>query len=465
MAEKPKRSRVTVTVAEPERSRSPLAPPVGMRDLLPPEAAERRALVRRLVERFGRHGYSLVTTPPFEHADVFERAEGTFDPRDHLRFVDADTGDVALLRPDITPQIARVVATRLGDRPPPIRLAYDGHVVRRRRGRARRQRQIGQCGIECIGVPGTEGDVEVIALLAHALDDAGLEAYAIELALVPLVRSELARVPVDRRGDATEALARKDRASLATTLRSAPARTRETLAAACELVGDVAVLRDAERVFGAPGASALLASLTALATRLERMGLGPRLLFDLGEVRGFGYYTGPSFSVLAPGPGEPIGGGGRYDGLLAAFGRDLPGAGFALDIDHLGWALRAAGHVTPAGELPLLALAGAPDDETLALLRASGVAVATIGGLDDGAAVAWADAWGARFVGRATGARFVATDRAGGAEARFSGSTSEGARWLGARRLPAASKAQKKRTKAARPSATRNSLGVERGSA
>ena len=131
-----------------------LAPPAGMRDLLPPEAAERRALVRRISERFTSFGYALVTTPPFEHAEVIERAEGSFDPRDHLRFVDADTGEVALLRPDITPQIARVVATRLGDRPPPYRLAYEGHVVRRRRGRARRQRQIAQVGLECIGVAG-----------------------------------------------------------------------------------------------------------------------------------------------------------------------------------------------------------------------------------------------------------------------------------------------------------------------
>ena len=134
-----------------------------MRDLLPEEAAARRTLARQVIEVVARHGYALVTLPVFEFAEVLERGLGTLDPADVLRFVEPESGEVAALRPDMTPQIARVIATRLRDRPPPVRLAYEGTVVRRRSGRARKHRQIPQVGVELAGVAGPEGDVELLS--------------------------------------------------------------------------------------------------------------------------------------------------------------------------------------------------------------------------------------------------------------------------------------------------------------
>ena len=104
------------------------------------------------METFDLYGYQRVTTPPVEYAEVIERGLGTVDRRDLVRFIEPDSGEVALLRPDVPPQIARIVATRLQDRPAPWRLCYEGTIVRRRRGRARKQRQVLQCGIECIGL-------------------------------------------------------------------------------------------------------------------------------------------------------------------------------------------------------------------------------------------------------------------------------------------------------------------------
>src|SRR5215472_17690716 len=110
--------------------------PSGMRDLLPEEAAARRSLSRSILDSFALHGYSIVTPPVFEFAEVLERGLGTLDPADVLRFVEPESGEVAALRPDMTPQIARLIATRLRDRPPPMRIAYEGTVLRRRSGRA-----------------------------------------------------------------------------------------------------------------------------------------------------------------------------------------------------------------------------------------------------------------------------------------------------------------------------------------
>jgi ATP phosphoribosyltransferase regulatory subunit len=139
-----------------------------MRDLVPPEAGRRRALARVLEGTFASFGYAPVATPPFELESVIARAIEGIDQRELLRFVDAESSEVVVLRPDITPQIARIVASSLSHRPAPYRLSYEGTVFRRRRGRARKQKQVWQSGVELIGLPGPDADVEVLEVAARA---------------------------------------------------------------------------------------------------------------------------------------------------------------------------------------------------------------------------------------------------------------------------------------------------------
>lgn len=376
----------------------PLAPPSGMRDLLPPEAAARAWLTGRLTRRFEAWGYERVTTPPFEHAEVIERGLETVDRRDLLRFVEPESGEVALLRPDITPQIARIVATRLSERPPPFRLCYAGSLIRQRRGRARKQRQIAQTGVELIGDASPDADAEVVALAAHALETVGLEDFRIELHLVGTIRDALREVPDAARPDAELALVRKDAADLARVLdASEVARaTRRRLLGAIELYGDASVLREATRVFG-PSARPALRGLAAVIERLEQRGLGSKLALDLGEVRDASYYTGVSFTLLAHGPGEPLGSGGRYDGLLGRFGAPAPATGFGLDLSNVEWALRMAGR-TPVPPRPVrFVVAGASAAErerVTSALREAGLTAAGLGVRSLSRALDYARAWG-----------------------------------------------------------------------
>src|SRR5579863_2867310 len=182
--------------------------PAGMRDLLPEEAAARRALARKVLDRFEVFGFSLVTPPVFEFADVLERGLGTLAPADVLRFVEPESGEVAALRPDMTPQIARIVATRLRGRPPPFRLCYEGTVLRRRSGRARKHRQIPQVGVELAGLAGPEGDLELLSLAAAALRATGLEQFTIDIGDAGIVRSLLAGLAPEDQSRLTGALAR-----------------------------------------------------------------------------------------------------------------------------------------------------------------------------------------------------------------------------------------------------------------
>jgi ATP phosphoribosyltransferase regulatory subunit len=366
-----------------------------MRDLLPDEAANRKALSRTVLGRFALFGYRLVTPPAFELANVVERGLGAAAAADVLRFIEPESGDVAVLRPDMTPQIARIVATRMRDHAPPFRLAYEGTVVRRRSGRAKKHRQIPQVGVELCGVADDSADLELLQLAADALRAAGLARFTIDVSDAAIVRELLAGVHPDRAADVTLALAKKDEAMLAERTKGLPQAA--ALLALPRLNGGRDALEEALAVLGASGnlkAQAAGRRLLALFDAAAKRGLAPFLTADVGEVRGFAYYTGTTFSIYADGPGEPIGGGGRYDELLSRFGAPMAAIGFGLDLDALAWALRTAG----AAELPRegVVYVGSADDARVAALRARGIPAVAVAYHD--AALAHARSWGFALV-------------------------------------------------------------------
>ena len=375
--------------------------PAGMRDLLPEEAAARRALARKMLDRFALHGYALVTLPVFEFAEVLERGLGNLDPADVLRFVEPESGEVAALRPDMTPQIARVIATRLRDRPAPYRLSYEGTVLRRRSGRARKHRQIPQVGVELAGVAGPEGDLELLALAADALRAIGLEHFTIDVGDAGVVRALLAPFPAQRQGQLSEALARKDDAAI----------DDDLLRGLLTYCGGRDLLAQGVRGLKGTPAEVPAARLLALFDAAVARGLGPHLVADLGEVRGFAYYTGTIFHAYAAGTGDAVVSGGRYDELLGRFGRDLPAAGFAIDLDRAAEALVGAGAVQ--ARYVRIVVVG-PEDSVLASdLRVLGFPVVAIG--DRAAAIGWARAWGFSHLVKTRGVTQEWTDVQSGA--------------------------------------------------
>lgn len=374
-----------------------LTPLTGMRDLLPPESHARRRVSEQLQGVFESYGYDLVTTPLFERVEVFERGL-TLDPRDLLRFVEPDGGEVAALRPDMTPQIARVIATRLTDFPPPYRLRYEGTVIRRRRGRARRQRQIAQVGVELVGVSSAEADIEVIRLIAEAVTATGLREFRIELSELGVARSLLRDQSPELVALAAESLSRKDEAQLDKVLADAgvPEAARSRISALAHLHGGLEVLDVAEEIVRGTDAAQHVASLREVARGLVALGLGPHLGVDLGELRNEAYYTGVSFTLFAKGPGQAIASGGRYDQLLAQYGAPQPATGAGIDVENLLSALDSAGLPWRQRDAVRVVVAGSDDAavETLARsVRTAGVAAATL--LHTGAreARAYARAW------------------------------------------------------------------------
>lgn len=359
-----------------------------MRDFLPPDARRLGELARTLLGSFELYGYELVTLPVFEYESVLERGLGALDPDEVLRFVEPETGEVVALRPDMTPQMARVVSTRLSQVTPPIRLSYQGSVLRRRRERARRHRQIFQAGIELIGLDGPSGDLEALEVACAAARSVGLDDFVLDLGHASIPFALLDGVEPTRQRAAVEALHLKDRAELERAARAAGLGQREqtALLALGELHGGREILKEAAGVLAGTRAEPGLQELSRVVLEVEARGLAPSLVVDLGETRNFAYYTGTTFQLHAHGPGVPIASGGRYDGLLGGFGRPLPAFGFAFGLDDLVWALGSAslGAVPPRVLLAPAAAHLARD------LRQLGVRCATGPEQDP---LAYAEAW------------------------------------------------------------------------
>jgi ATP phosphoribosyltransferase regulatory subunit len=314
--------------------------PSGTRDVLPDEMRELRAISESVRAAFDRHGYGEVYTPALEYESTVARGfEGALDRdaagRPAYRLFD-EHGEVLVLRSDMTVPIARVAATRYAGTEPPLRFCYFAHSYRGVRPQRGQAREFLQAGIELIGAPAPEGTAEALTVLAAALDACGLRGYRIGLGdagLYPALLDSFG-VPADARGPLVHALVERDFVGLEAAIAAlgVDAEAAQLLLEVPQRRGGVELLD----VSAGPVAEAV-ARLRAVRELLGPV--GERVIFDLGLVRGLGYYTGAVFDVYDPALGTPLGGGGRYDDLLARFGRPLPAVGFALNVERLHIAL------------------------------------------------------------------------------------------------------------------------------
>lgn len=321
-----------------------LSLPSGLRDLLPDHSAHLAELSARLHEVFSRFGYRRVFLPTLERLEVVERGLSAAALAEVMKFVEPGSGEVVAIRPDITPQIARLYAARPDALPSPARLCYDGPVLRAREARAGRPREVYQAGVEMLGAGGAAADAEMLLVLFRALERVGLKAI-VEVGHARFASAviDAAGLPDAVRAEAWEALARKDEAALAALVGRGrgPASARAALPELATLYGDGALERGRSIARGVPAAAEALSEVEAAIRIARRRGAGP-VAVDLGEARGLGYYTGVTFAGYAPGAGSAVAAGGRYDGLLARFGRPGPAIGFAVDLEFATQALERA---------------------------------------------------------------------------------------------------------------------------
>ncbi len=306
--------------------------PAGVRDQTADDVARRRWLEGRLQELFARWGYVEVTTPTLEFVDTLVRGAGPAVADRLLKLVDGG-GEVLALRPEMTVPLARFAATRLlpaGELP--LRLSYVVPVFRGQERGSGQLREFTQAGVELVGTPGVAADVEVIALAAAALREAGLVEPSLSLGHAGFLRGILSTLPDDAADAARDLLYRRAFAELSRVVPSGPAL--DALHAVPALRGATA-LDQARGLATAPESVEALATLREVLIGLDAHALEVAIEVDLGLVRDFDYYSGVVFEAHDARAGQPLLGGGRYDNLLARFGAPAPATGFAIGVDRV----------------------------------------------------------------------------------------------------------------------------------
>ena len=328
--------------------------PDHIADVLPSEARHIEDLRRDLLDVARRHGYELVIPPMVEHLQALLTGAGTNRALDTFQLVDQLSGKTLGVRPDITPQVARIDAHLL-NRQGVTRLCYCGPVLHTRVSRARASREPLQLGAEIYGHAGLEAELEALDLAQAFMREAGLSSVRFDLGDARIFPAILSQSGLDAAAQAQlrDAVACKSLPSALS--RQLPATVREALAFLVQAYGDQALLGEAQQALAAfPEALAALNDLRWLAGHLGEVPLS----FDLADMSGYAYYTGVRFAAYTPGCSDAVLRGGRYDEVGAAFGRKRPAVGFSLDlktwVQHvpalpLGAAIRA-----PWGEAPEL---------------------------------------------------------------------------------------------------------------
>lgn len=306
--------------------------PTGSRDVLPEEMSELREISSAALETFIAAGYGEVATPTLEFEETMRQA-GADQAESVYRVADKD-GQVLTLRFDSTVPIARLAATRYRATEPPLRFCYLQHVYRAIEPKRAQSRQFLQVGMELLGLPGAAGDAEAIELLVRLLKAVGLDDFKIAVGDVAFFNERLTNAGIDgaAREAALDELHSRDLVGFGRQLAAADlsTQTRDDLAR-------IARARGGRELLEAEGATRLL-ELDAI---LSAAGVADSVIYDLGLVRPLNYYTGTVLEVFVPSDGFPLGGGGRYDNLVARFGRDLAAFGFSLNMERLHLAVLA----------------------------------------------------------------------------------------------------------------------------
>jgi len=317
--------------------------PTGVKDFLPVKAAKLEYLQTALREVFARWGFRPVIPASLEDLAVLELGLGGDLREKTFRFDDRQTGRLVAFPPDITPQVARIAATRLHDLPLPYRLCYSGRVLRHAEQRLGKEREIWQAGVELIGLDSPEADAEMIAMAVEGLLAVGAKEFTIDIGQVAFLRGILDNLPLPPAAafELRAAIAAKDATSLQRLLdiHPVPDRQREEVLTLPRLFGGFETLDRAASVVGNDVSKRALDNLHQVLDVLSVYGVDEYVTIDLGELRGFDYHTGVIFQGFLTGFGRAVCSGGRYDGLTARYGFPAPATGFAFNLFNLLFAL------------------------------------------------------------------------------------------------------------------------------
>lgn len=313
--------------------------PEGVRDIYNEECEKKLELQDRLYKALKRHGYHSIQTPTFEFFDIFGKEVGTIPSSELYKFFDRE-GNTLVLRPDITPSIARSAAKYFMDEDMPIRLSYMGNTFINNHSYQGRLKESTQLGAELIGDDTVDADAEMIAMAIDALKSSGLKDFQISVGHVEFFRGlmEAAGLSEEQEEVIRELIANKNFFGVEEEISDCSMNQNlKELFGMLGTIYDNAASFEEAKTYAAdyPKVYKAIRRLEDLDAVLKVYDVDKYVTYEFGMLSSYHYYTGVIFSGYTYGSGEPIVKGGRYDKLLTYFGKDAASIGFAIVVDQL----------------------------------------------------------------------------------------------------------------------------------
>lgn len=317
--------------------------PEGMRDIYNGACEKKLYLEDKLHGILRAYGCRPIQTPSIEFFDIFGKEIGTTKSRDLYKFFDRE-GNTLVLRPDITPSIARSAAKYYMEEELPVRLCYKGNTFINSGSLQGRLKECTQLGAELIGVHTMDADAEILSMIVECFLAAGLKDFQISVGHVDILQGmmDAAGFDEDEEEYVRDLIMNNNFFGVEefTDSRQMEPQLKKLFSVIGKLypsAEDFQEIKQAAQAY--EKVYAAISHLEQLQSLLLLYGIEKYVSFELGMISSYQYYSGVIFRGYTYGSGEPIVKGGRYDRLLHYFGKKAPAIGFVIVTDQLMSAL------------------------------------------------------------------------------------------------------------------------------
>lgn len=312
--------------------------PEGVRDIYGNEYKRRRKVMSGLHHVLELYNYHDIQTPTFEYFDIFNRDKGSAPSSAMFKFFDRDNFTL-VLRPDITPSIARCVAKYYENEDLPIRLCYEGNTFTNKISHQGKLCEVTQVGGELVNDDSSAADAEILATVVDCFQAVGLKEFQIEVGEVDFFKGIIEEAGLDEEEETVirDFIMNKNFFGLQEYVKrlSTSEHMKKVLMSFDQLFGGLEMLERAKKLVQNHRSLAAIERLEKVYRALTYYHCEEHVGFDFSMLSDYKYYTGILFRGYTYGTGDAIVKGGRYNALLSQFGKDAPAIGFAFVIDEL----------------------------------------------------------------------------------------------------------------------------------
>lgn len=312
--------------------------PEGVRDIYDSECKKKLKVMDQIHHVLGLYSYQDIDTPSFEYFDIFNMDKGSAASNEMYKFFDRNNNTL-VLRPDITPSIARCVAKYYSDEELPIRLCYKGNTFINAHQHQGKLSEFTQIGGELINDDSSAADAEIIACVIHCLKETGLKEFQIEIGEIDFFGGIMQEAGLDHETELRirEYIQMKNFFGLSSFVASLDIsdNMKKVISSFDSLFGGIEMLDKARELVTNARSIDAIDRMRKVYQALCVYGYEQYIGFDLSMLNRYNYYTGIVFRGYTYGTGDAIVKGGRYNTLLSAFGKDAPSVGFAIYVDDL----------------------------------------------------------------------------------------------------------------------------------